>query len=78
VLEQPWRIGGASGAELAALEAFFAIPALNAVRAATVERYGEGRPLPPARATVYFNGVDERDGPMTKHALAEPHRGDPR
>jgi len=29
-------------------------------------------------ATVYFDGIDERDGPMTKYALAEPHRGDPR
>ena len=78
VLEQCWRIGGAGGAEVAALEAFRADPELRAVRAATVERYGEGRPLPPPRATVYFQGVDERDGPMTKYALAEPHRGDPR
>ncbi len=72
VLEQSWRIGGASGAELAALEAFFAIPALNAVRAATVERYGEGH-APPPHATIYFRGTDERDGPMTKYALVEPY-----
>ena len=78
VLEQSWRIGGASGAEVAALEAFRADPGLRAVRAATVERYGGGRPLPPPHATVYFDGIDERDGPMTKYALAEPHRGDPR
>jgi hypothetical protein len=80
VLEQSWRIGGASGAEVAALEAFRADPGLRAVCATAVERYGGGRAAPPLpqRATVYFHGVDERDGPMTKYALAEPHRGDPR
>ena len=76
VLEQSWRIGGASGAEVAALEAFRAEPALRAVRAATVELYGPDVPPPPAHATVYFRDVDEKDGPMTKYALAEPH-GDP-
>ena len=70
---QSWRIGGASGAEVAALEAFRAEPALRAVRAATVEIYGRDVPPPPARATVYFRGVDEKDGPMTKYAVAEPH-----
>jgi hypothetical protein len=76
VLEQSWRIGGASGAEVAALEAFRADPALRAVRAATVELYGPDVPPPPAHATVYFRAVDEKDGPMTKYAVAEPH-GDP-
>jgi hypothetical protein len=72
VLEQSWRIGGASGAEVAALEAFRAEPGLRAVRAATVEIYG-GWTAPPPRATIYFHGVDERDGPLLKYALAEPH-----
>ena len=76
VLEQSWRIGGASGAEVAALEAFRAEPALRAVRAATVELYGQDVPPPPAHATVYFRGVDEKDGPMTKYALVESY-GDP-
>jgi hypothetical protein len=71
VLEQSWRIGGASGAEVAALEAFRADPGLRAVRASTVEIYGEAEP--PPNATVYFQGVDERDGPMTKYARTEPH-----
>ena len=44
VLEQSWRIGGASGAEIAALEAFRADPALQAVRASTVEIYGDSDP----------------------------------
>ena len=76
VLEQSWRLGGASGAEVAALEAFRAEPALLAVRAATVELYGPDVPPPPARATVYFRGVDEEVGPMTKYAMLESH-GDP-
>jgi hypothetical protein len=71
VLEQSWRIGGASGAEVAALEAFRADPGLHAVRASTVEIYGGAEP--PPHATVYFRGEDERDGPMTKYALTEPH-----
>src|SRR3954463_7685949 len=71
VLEQSWRIGGASGAEIAALEAFRANPALEVVRASTMEIYGDRDP--PPHATVYFRGVDEEVGPMTKYAMAEPH-----
>ena len=71
VLEQSWRIGGASGAEVAALEAFRADPGLRAVRASTVEIYGEVEA--PPQATVYFRGEDERDGTMTKYALTEPY-----
>jgi hypothetical protein len=72
VLEQSWRIGGASGAELAALKAFRDAPALRAVRASTVEVYGSHRAPPPPGATVYFHGVDERVGPLTKYATVEP------
>lgn len=73
VLEQSWRVGGASGAEIGALEAFRADPALRAVRASTVELYGEGAAPPPPGATVYFRGVDERIGPITKYATVEQH-----
>ncbi len=76
VLEQSWRIGGASGAEIAALEAFRAAPALQTVRASCLEIYGESG-TPPARATVYFRGMDERVGPITKYTLVEPY-GDAR
>ena len=41
VLEQSWRLGGASGAEIGALEAFRADPSLRAVRAMTREVYGD-------------------------------------
>jgi hypothetical protein len=76
VLEQSWRVGGASGAEIAALEAFRADPALRLVRASTREVYGESAAPPPPRATVYYRGTDEQVGPLTKYALAEP-RADP-
>jgi len=71
VLEQSWRLGGASGAEVAALEAFRAEPALQAVRASSVEIYGESEP--PPHATVYFHGIDEQVGPISKYTLWEPH-----
>jgi hypothetical protein len=71
VLEQSWRIGGASGAEIAAPEAFHADPTLAAVRASTVEVYGACEP--PPHATVYFRGTDEEVGMITKYALVEPH-----
>ena len=51
VLEQSWRVGGASGAEIAALEAFRAEPALQVVRASTVEVYGRTMRL---RSTLRF------------------------
>jgi hypothetical protein len=70
VLEQSWRIGGASSAEIAALEAFRADPALRIVRASCKEVYGDSV-TPPARADVYFQGVDQTVGPITKFALLE-------
>jgi len=72
VLEQSWRIGGATGAEISALEAFKAHPCRRVVRASTFEIYGESPP-PPPQATVYFRGVDERIGPFTKYSLVEEH-----
>lgn len=71
VLEQSWRIGGASGAEVGALQAFRADPGLESVRAVSVEIYGESPP-PPADAVVYFRGVDARVGPLTKYSRVEP------
>jgi Protein of unknown function (DUF3182) len=72
VLEPSWRIGGASGPEVAALEAFRADAALTAVRAWCVESYGPDLE-PPPRAVVHYHGVDERLGPLIKYTLAEPY-----
>jgi hypothetical protein len=67
VLEQSWRIGGASGAEVAALEALNDDPALLTVRASTTEVHGPNVPIPEG-ATLYFSGVDNHLGPITKYA----------
>ncbi|MFT0858730.1 DUF3182 family protein [Ancylobacter sp. G4_0304] len=70
VLEQSWRIGGASGAEIAAFEAFADNPRLAMVRAACCERYGTSHEVP-RDAFVYFDGDDADVGPMIKFARIE-------
>ena len=67
VLEQSWRVGGATGAEVAALEAFAYGPDLDFVNTATVEVYGDA--VIPAHAVTYFSGVDPVVGSMTKYAM---------
>ncbi|MBB5878427.1 DUF3182 family protein [Xanthomonas sp. 3498] len=66
VLEQSWRVGGATPAELAAVAAFQQSPTLQRVVAATVERYG-AHPPPPAGAQVYYVGEEPRTGLLTKY-----------
>lgn len=65
VLEQSWRAGGATGAEIAALEAFQADPHCRVVRASGYEIHGPCD-VPPG-AVVYFRGVDDAVGPLTKY-----------
>lgn len=65
VLEQSWRAGGASLAELAAMQAFALSPSLTSVRAATRERYGPDQVLPIAQHLV-FHGVDSAVGHISK------------
>jgi hypothetical protein len=67
VLEQSWRVGGASGAEIAAFEAFRDDPSLESVRCSTVEIYD--RVTPPVGATLYYAGDDPVAGPMTKYTM---------
>jgi len=67
VLEQSWRLGGASGAEIAALEALNDDPALQTVRASTTEVHAPDVVVPDG-ATLYYSGVDDRLGPITKYA----------
>jgi hypothetical protein len=69
VLEQSWRIGGASPAELAALVAFRDDPALEHVRASCHEVYsGEA---PPPGATIHYRGEDADAGRLCKYSLVE-------
>ena len=67
VLEQSWRIGGASPAELLAMEAFARDPSLQRVHASCHEVYGAC--TPPPGAVVHYRGDDPRLGPLTKYAL---------
>jgi hypothetical protein len=72
VLEQSWRVGGASPAEIAALEAFRADPGAAVVRSSCIELYGSNH-SPPPDAVVHFRGVDERVGPVTKYTMVEAY-----
>lgn len=71
VLEQSWRVGGATGAELAALAKLHAEPSLPRARAVCVEIFGPS-PEPPPGATVHFRGEDPQVGLLTKYTVIEP------
>ena len=76
VLEQSWRIGGASAAEVAALQRFKADPDLEIVRASTFEVYGECEV--PKNAQIQFQGKDEQVGALTKYSIVEEDGSAPR
>ncbi|MBV9020973.1 MAG: DUF3182 family protein, partial [Ktedonobacteraceae bacterium] len=57
VLEQSWRIGGATGAELCAFEMFQKDPAIISVEASTFCEFGQEAKVP-AQAIVQFDGID--------------------
>jgi hypothetical protein len=70
VLESSWRIGGASGAEAAALLRFRDEPVRRWLGVRTEEHYGTGA-TPPPGATVQFHGVDPAAGPLLKLTVVE-------
>lgn len=70
VLEQSWRIGGASGAELAALHAWRERPTLRWVRASTHELHSDEAQAPPG-AQVHFDDHDPQLGRLLKYALVQ-------
>lgn len=74
VLEASWRIGGASGAEVAALQAFHEHPSRHALRVACAEVYGEDASIPEG-AQVLFHGTDAVVGPLVKYTLIHEHGG---
>lgn len=76
VLEQSWRVGGATGAEIAGLEVFRADPGRHEVRASCFEVYGASAPVP-AGAIVAYQGTDSRVGPLVKYTtLPGEHHAD--
>ncbi len=72
VLEQSWRTGGASAAEIAALEAFHTRKDIKIVRASTLEIFGD-RAQPPAQAKEVFYGEDPDLGLIRKYVMVEPY-----
>ena len=66
VLEQSWRIGGASGAEVAALHALDADPDLPSVCVSTCEVYADNVALP-AGAWLLYEGEDRHVGRISKY-----------
>lgn len=72
VLEQSWRTGGASSAEIAALETFHAQEQIHVVRASTLEIFGR-QAQPPSHAVEVFHGEDEELGLIRKYVMVEPY-----
>ncbi|MDM0110683.1 DUF3182 family protein [Variovorax sp. J22R133] len=70
VLEQSWRLGGATGAEVAALERLHTQPQCNRVHASCFEVYGQWNL--PLDAVVYFEGTDAQVGPLAKYTVIDP------
>lgn len=71
VLEQSWRLGGASSAEVLALQAFADDPALQQVCASSHEVFGTARL--PADATLFYQGNDSELGQLSKYARIRHH-----
>jgi len=69
VLEQSWRVGGATPAEILALEAMHRDPQLSRVKVSTHEFHELIDP--PLGAQVTFRGEDPHVGPMTKYAMLD-------
>ena len=68
VLEQSWRPGGASAAEIIALEALHARPDINTINAATIETFGGDEDIP-SQAIELFNGEDRDIGHIRKYVM---------
>lgn len=71
VLEQSWRIGGASPAEVEALLAFAADPGLQRICASTHEIYGET--TIEADAGLLYEGDDPDVGFISKYTRVQPY-----
>lgn len=73
VLEQSWRVGGASSAEVAALQSFVNHPAVDAVCVSAVETYSD-RPLPAGAIEVY-RGPAANSECLLKYVTVKPYDG---
>ncbi len=68
VLEASWRSGGASTAELAAIDAFARDVTLHVVEASAIKAFGRGHRIPRG-AEVHFRGDDPEDGAILRYTI---------
>ncbi|AZE80828.1 DUF3182 family protein [Pseudomonas synxantha] len=73
VLEQSWRMGGASSAEVAALQSFINNPDLKAISVSSVETYVEQ--ALPADAIEVYRGPAENSDFLLKYVTVKPYDG---
>jgi hypothetical protein len=73
VLEQSWRMGGASSAEVAALQSFVNDPGMRAIRVSSVETYID-QPLP-ADAIEVYRGPAESSEFLLKYVTVKSYDG---
>jgi len=73
VLEQSWRMGGASSAEVAALQSFVNNPGLRAIHVSSVETYVD-QPLP-ADAIEVYRGPAENSDFLLKYVTVKSYDG---
>ena len=66
VFEASWRVGGATGAEVAALAGFMEDAAVDIINASSVVAFGDDIE-PPSGTNVHFQGDDPRLGPMIQY-----------
>ncbi|MBV4473897.1 DUF3182 family protein [Pseudomonas botevensis] len=73
VLEQSWRMGGASSAEVAALQSFVNDPAMRAIRVSSVETYIDESL--PADAIEVYRGPAENSEFLLKYVTVKSYDG---
>lgn len=73
VLEQSWRMGGASSAEVAALQRFVNDPGMHAIRVSSVETYID-QPLP-ADAIEVYRGPAQSSDFLLKYVTVKSYDG---
>ncbi len=73
VLEQSWRMGGASSAEVAALQSFINDPGLRAIRVSSVETYID-QPVP-ANGIEIYRGPAQNSDFLLKYVTVKPYDG---
>ena len=68
VFESSWRVGGATGAEVAALAEFMRDSSVDVVEASHIEEFGRDRE-PPSGAVTSIQLDDPQDGPMIRYTV---------